>query len=81
MFQEHVADTFLTLEDLLEQNEVFVLDRVDVAGQVLRNLLHCQVLSVLIILVEFLPQLLVDTLLTDLLTQNVAVVHMIAHTL
>lgn len=51
MLQKHIADALLTLQDQLEHYEIFVLHSVDVAGQVLRDLLDGQGLRLLVILV------------------------------
>ena len=40
VLQEHVAYAFLTLQYLLEEDEVFILNGVDVAGQILSDLLY-----------------------------------------
>ena len=81
MLEQHIADAFLTLQNLLEQYEVLVLHRIDVAWQILSYLLHGEMLRVLVIFVQLLPQLLVDALLADLLTEHVTVIHVVADTL
>ena len=81
VLQEHVAYAFLTLQYLLEEDEVFILHGVDVAGQILSDLLYSQMLSVLVILVELLAKWLVDALLSNLLAQHVAVIHVVSDAL
>lgn len=85
VLQQHVADALLTLQDLLEQDEVFVLHSVDIARQILSNLPKCQILCLMVVFIELGPQvaivLLVDPLVDDLLAQHVAIVHVVAYTL
>ena len=56
VLQKHVADALLRLQDLLEENKVLVLHCVDIAWQVLSNLPHCELLRVLIVFVQFVPE-------------------------
>lgn len=51
LLQEHIADSLLTFEDLLEQNKVLVLHSIDVAWQVLSDLLDSELLVLLVVFV------------------------------
>lgn len=51
LLQEHIADTLLTFENLLEQDEVLVLHSIDVTWQVLSDLLYSELLVLLVIFV------------------------------
>ena len=52
MLQQHITNALLAFQDLLEEDEVLILHRVDVAGQVLADLLDSQMLRGLVIFIQ-----------------------------
>ena len=88
MLHDHVAHTFLTLEDLLEQNVILILDPICVRGQVLGQLLHGEIYSLRIVVTKFLLQTLLElelvivettrVVLLDLTCEYIAKIHVVA---
>ena len=86
MLQQHVADTFLALQDLLEKNEVLILYCVDIARQIFCHLLDSQLLVLMIILIELPAQFAVQfhdvaTLFNQLVSKHIAEVCVVSHPL
>lgn len=54
---------------------------IDVTGQILRNLLDCELLILLVVLIELVAQLRVSVLVNELLTQHIAVVGVVSDSL